>query len=61
MHEISYMNAILYSHVIPIPNEDSKTPDNDAPIYDDSKDACNDIDLTGIDEDIIAQYNDNEW
>ena len=54
------MNAILYSHVIPIPNEDSKTPDNDAPIYDDSKDACNDIDLTGIDEDIIAQYNDNE-
>lgn len=54
------MNAILYSHVIPIPNEDSTTTDNDTPIYDDSKDACKDIDLTGIDEDIIAQYNDNE-
>jgi len=49
----------MYSRVIPIPGEtDSST--NDAPLYDDSKDACQDIDLTGIDPKIIEQYNNEQ-
>lgn len=58
LHGISYANVVLYSHSIPIPGEDSDNKNNDdAPLYDDSKDACQDIDLTGIDEETIEQLN----
>lgn len=37
LYEISYVNAILYSHAVPMLNDE----DDDAPLYDESKDACN--------------------
>lgn len=37
LYEISYVNAIMYSHAVPMPFDE----DDDAPLYDDSKDACN--------------------
>lgn len=48
----------MYSHVIPIPNDDAEN--DDAPLYDDSKDACQDIDLSGIDEETIAKFNNEQ-
>ena len=48
LHGISYANVIMYSHAIPIPGDD-----DEAPLYDDSKDACADIDLNDNEEEII--------
>lgn len=50
---MSYANIVLYSHSIPIPGENDT--DDDAPLYDDSKDACADIDLTDSDEEEIVK------
>ena len=47
------MNAILYSLVVPVPGDDST--DENAPVFDESKDACNDIDLNDdCDDEIIT-------
>lgn len=50
LYEISYENVVMYSKSLP--SYDSQK--DDAPLYDDSKDACNDIDLTD-DEEIIVR------
>lgn len=49
LHGISYANVIMYSHAIPIPDDG----EDDAPLYDENKDACADIDLNNNDEEII--------
>lgn len=36
LYEISYVNAIMYSHAVPMPFDE----DDDAPLFDESKDAC---------------------
>lgn len=38
LYEISYVNAIMYSRVVPLPNDGS---DEDKPLFDRSKDANN--------------------
>lgn len=38
LYEISYVNAIMYSRVVPLPNDGS---DEDKPLFDGSKDANN--------------------
>ena len=43
LHEISYTNAIMFSRAVPLPGDDSD--DENAPLFDASKDACEDIDL----------------
>nr|DAL02899.1 MAG TPA: hypothetical protein [Caudoviricetes sp.] len=53
LYDISFINALMYSRVVPMPNDESK-PD-DAPAFDESKDACQDIDLTDNDDEIIVK------
>lgn len=50
LHEISYTNAIMYSRAMPMPGDDDE---KDAPLFDASKDANEDIDLTGNDDEEI--------
>lgn len=50
LHEISYANVVLYSHCVPIPGE---TENDDVPLYDESKDACADIDFNDNDDEEI--------
>ena len=38
LYEISYLNAIMYSRAVPMPNDKSEV---DRPLFDESKDACN--------------------
>ena len=38
LYDISYVNAVMYSRVVPMPNDESET---NAPLYDDSLDANN--------------------
>lgn len=52
LYEISYNNAILYSRCVPTYGDYSSKTDN-APIYDESKNANNDIDLDDDSEEII--------
>lgn len=45
----------MYSRAIPLPGDDSDEKENQ-PLYDDSKDACKDIDLdSNDDEEIIVK------
>lgn len=53
MHEISYINAIMYSRAVPMPGDDAES--DNAPIFDATKDACQDIDLESTDEEIIVK------
>ena len=45
-----YLNAIMYSRAIPMPND--KSDDADKPLYDETKDAC--------DENNFQCFNDEE-
>ena len=38
LYDISYLNAIMYSRAVPMPNDKSEV---DRPLFDESKDACN--------------------
>ena len=38
LYDISYVNAVMYSRVVPMPNDESES---NAPLYDDSLDANN--------------------
>lgn len=40
LYDISFTNALLYSRAIPLPG-DGKGDSEQAPLYDESKDACN--------------------
>jgi hypothetical protein len=53
LYEISFENALLYSRAVPMPGDDNDS--DDAPLYDDSKDACQDIDLSSTDDEIIVR------
>lgn len=47
------MNALLYSRAIPVPGDYENK--KDAPLYDASKDANNDINLSDTDDEIIVK------
>lgn len=52
LYEISYVNAIMYSHAVPMPYDE----DDDAPLFDESKDACNPANFANdnfVDEEIV--------
>lgn len=38
LYEMSYLNAIMYSRAMPMPNDGE---DDDAPLYDEKLDMCN--------------------
>lgn len=46
------MNAIMYSRAVPMPGDDAE---DDAPLFDATKDACEDIDLDSTDDEIIVK------
>ena len=51
---MSYVNIIMYNMTIPsIDKSDKSDNGDDAPLFDESKDACNDIDLSETDDDEI--------
>ena len=53
LYEISFVNALLYSRAIPMPGDSESK--KDAPLYDASKDANNDIDLSDSEDEIIVK------
>ena len=46
-----FLNALLYSRAMPMPDDTSNKDNSDAPLYDDSKDANNPNNFKDFDED----------
>lgn len=55
LYEMSYTNLIMYSRAMPHPDYESKKETNDRPLFDESKDANEDIKITDDDEEEIVR------
>lgn len=58
LYDISYVNALMYSHAVPMPYDKNDNEDNDKPLYDDSKDANNPNNFNDFieDEESVTKY-----
>lgn len=53
LFDISFTNALMYGRAVPMPGDD-KESDN-APLYDESKDACNPDNFPEFEDEIIIK------